>query len=399
MLTSFSVENYRAFARPQQIDVRPITLFFGWNSGGKSALIRFLPLLAESLEADASPIWLAGTVGRRATWPELVCGATKRLSLNFGLTWNLEGRERSASWEIGGDAEGTYQQINRLVANGLSGESTFDGMEPRLPRHPLNSLIPDFSVNDADKNLLLGLKADLDDFRKQVQWVSGVRARPARFVAYGGGQPSHLSPDGIESVDYLVADSLEPGDDILMQSVATFFASLGLKLHVINDAPGVWHVALNSNVSTSPLVNICDTGEGFAQVLPVLVALARAQARGPKILCLEQPELHLHTRAQKALAEHMVSAVRAGGGTKLLLETHSEVLLTSIQLALAEGHLKPEDVRVYWVESEADGTSDVTPVEFDSAGRPLTSALAVAFQEAVEIGHALLRLQSGKGGV
>ncbi|HUW80902.1 MAG TPA: ATP-binding protein, partial [Acidocella sp.] len=43
VLTGFSIENYRAFARRQDIDIRPLTLFFGWNSGGKSALVRFLP--------------------------------------------------------------------------------------------------------------------------------------------------------------------------------------------------------------------------------------------------------------------------------------------------------------------------------------------------------------------
>src|SRR5690242_17220612 len=33
VLTSFSVENYKAFSRRQKIDIRPLTLFFGWNSG------------------------------------------------------------------------------------------------------------------------------------------------------------------------------------------------------------------------------------------------------------------------------------------------------------------------------------------------------------------------------
>ncbi|MBK3434390.1 AAA family ATPase [Pseudomonas sp. CCI1.1] len=60
MLKSFSVENYRSFSRKQDIELRPLTLFFGWNSGGKSALLRFLPLVAESLRTGGSPIWLGG---------------------------------------------------------------------------------------------------------------------------------------------------------------------------------------------------------------------------------------------------------------------------------------------------------------------------------------------------
>jgi predicted ATPase len=66
MLSRFTVENYRAFARAQAIEVRPLTLFFGWNSGGKSALVRFLPLLAESVRQAGPAIWMHGEVGKSA---------------------------------------------------------------------------------------------------------------------------------------------------------------------------------------------------------------------------------------------------------------------------------------------------------------------------------------------
>lgn len=85
MLKSFSIENYRAFAKPQEVELKPITLIFGWNSGGKSALVRFLPLLSESIENQGAPIWLSGEVGRQATWDEIVCKSTERDSLKFRL--------------------------------------------------------------------------------------------------------------------------------------------------------------------------------------------------------------------------------------------------------------------------------------------------------------------------
>ncbi len=117
MLKSFSVENYRSFSRKQDIELRPLTLFFGWNSGGKSALLRFLPLVAESLRTGGSPIWLGGEVGRQATWPSLVSKATGRDALSFSLSWE-EPQELTAEWKIKGDLQGRWQEIESLVIDG-----------------------------------------------------------------------------------------------------------------------------------------------------------------------------------------------------------------------------------------------------------------------------------------
>lgn len=42
MLTEFSIGNYQAFSIPQRVPLKPITLIFGPNSAGKSALLRSL---------------------------------------------------------------------------------------------------------------------------------------------------------------------------------------------------------------------------------------------------------------------------------------------------------------------------------------------------------------------
>jgi predicted ATPase len=143
-------------------------------------------------------------------------------------------------------------------------------------------------------------------------------------------------------------------------------------------------------------INLCDTGEGYSQVLPVLLALARAAHGGPNLLCLEQPELHLHTRAQAQLAKVLVSTAKAATQPSILVETHSEVLLTSVQLAIANGDIASKDVRVYWVESGTNGTSQATAVDFDEFGRPNNSMLAVAFDEALALGQQLLAKQMAR---
>ena len=58
-LARFSVENYRAFVDRASLELRPLTLLFGYNSAGKSALLRFLPIIgASSSSGQISPLAL-----------------------------------------------------------------------------------------------------------------------------------------------------------------------------------------------------------------------------------------------------------------------------------------------------------------------------------------------------
>ena len=60
------------------------------------------------------------------------------------------------------------------------------------------------------------------------------------------------------------------------------------------------------------MVNITDVGFGVSQVLPVLVALIVDAKPGSQLVYLEQPELHLHPRAQVALAQVLADAAKRG---------------------------------------------------------------------------------------
>lgn len=71
------------------------------------------------------------------------------------------------------------------------------------------------------------------------------------------------------------------------------------------------------------LVNIADVGFGISQVLPVLVALLAVEPG--QLVYLEQPEIHLHPRAQVALAQVLADA--ANRGVRVVVETHSELFL------------------------------------------------------------------------
>lgn len=77
--------------------------------------------------------------------------------------------------------------------------------------------------------------------------------------------------------------------------------------------------------------SISDVGFGFSQVLPIIV---QAAAMDPgETLIIEQPELHLHPKAQVAFATFMTAAMKTG--IKFIIETHSEHILKGLQLQIS----------------------------------------------------------------
>jgi hypothetical protein len=394
MLNRFSIENYRAFATKQNIEIRPLTLVFGWNSSGKSALVRFLPLLVESIRQDGPAIWLNGEVGRGATWSELVSKMTRRTTLKFGLSWS-DSNSFEANWEVDGDLANKWQEARNISLRNFDTELT------QIPENLSADWWQGFpekfsSIDYSSSTLNIELHSKMKFLASNVQWISGIRAPLPRLANFNGGNPTPLKADGSNVFDHIIAAQMRSIQDPLLRAINVFFSAMGENLSFDNPFENNWRIMLRPAHAPEVRVNLCDAGEGYTQVLPVLLALARSTTDGPLQLCIEQPELHLHTRAQAELANVLVETVKSPRQPHILIETHSEVLLSSVQLAIAKGEISPEMVRVYWVESSSDGSSNTLAVDFDELGRPNDSTLVGAFKEALDIGRKLLSAQQSK---
>jgi AAA15 family ATPase/GTPase len=70
--TAITLSNYRSFASPVRLELRPITLLFGDNNSGKSALLRALPLLSDSTGPKASgPLEMESPAMRGSSFQDL----------------------------------------------------------------------------------------------------------------------------------------------------------------------------------------------------------------------------------------------------------------------------------------------------------------------------------------
>ncbi len=112
------------------------------------------------------------------------------------------------------------------------------------------------------------------------------------------------------------------------------------------------------------MVSIADVGFGVSQTLPVIVALLTA--RPGQLVYIEQPEIHLHPRAQVAIAEIFADA--ANRGVRVVVETHSELFLMGVQSLVAEGKLAPEKVKLHWFTRQENGNTKITSADLDESG-------------------------------
>ena len=99
-----------------------------------------------------------------------------------------------------------------------------------------------------------------------------------------------------------------------------------------------------------PKRNLIDVGYGVSQALPILTELLREDS--PKMFLLQQPEVHLHPRAQAALGSLFCNL--AASGKQIIVETHSDYILDRARMDIRDRKtpLKAEDVSILYFERD-----------------------------------------------
>ena len=121
---------------------------------------------------------------------------------------------------------------------------------------------------------------------------------------------------------------------------------------------------------TDTQVTLADVGYGINQILPVIIE--GIASREGAILCVEQPEIHLHPRLQANIADLMIDTIadEPGKRKQWIVETHSELLILRLQRRIREGKIKPEDVSVLYVDPNDESVegSEIIPLRVDENG-------------------------------
>ena len=164
-----------------------------------------------------------------------------------------------------------------------------------------------------------------------LRYIGPLRERPRRMYLSTGETPREVGIAG--ELGPAVLWSASEAKQFDLSKLSEWCSSMGLAFELkLVRVPGGNFRILIVDLHTGVEVNLPDVGVGTSQLLPILIQGLIAPP-GATFL-LEQPEIHLHPKAQADLADFFIEVTKRGVG--VIVETHSEHLITRLQRRIAE---------------------------------------------------------------
>lgn len=492
---AYRFKNFMAFQDTGWINNRPITLVFGRNSTGKSALIKGLRLLKQSLTDGSRPLSLlfydkegVDLGGFKTTVHQqnnsLSIGFEFKLDIPSDSWFNVEGwsfedyltlcyefsysqdhvflsqisvyaddddPDRSMIIQLSTDGhkwnrrstffdleQGEYASIwqqsqlferrgflvylgSAISESGIGGsgitvdERSDEDVDPfQAPEPPEVFLLPSDQIKDyriSDPHLKLAHvsseSATNDELVKQpapkfsdianiLQQMQNIIENYLDSLVHVG--PVRPFPERYNLIRWPFTDSfigkiilyarkddeyLDRLNDWLLNHSSLDISVNVQRLSSSTDVP-LYQLEITEKDRTESLrVSLQDVGSGISQLLPILVEAANLDLS--QLLIIEQPELHLHPKAQMTLADLFIEAVRKSK-KRFFIETHSEHLLLRFRYHIADTHLKLIQEEREFDENQ-DFRSEQFAVYFVDRDKGVSTVEQIKIKESGEFAH------------
>jgi AAA domain, putative AbiEii toxin, Type IV TA system/Protein of unknown function (DUF3696) len=404
----FRWTNFRSIADSGWVSVRPITIFIGPNSSGKSSLFAPLLLLKQTIESGdpTLPLKTTGPLANVGSFRDLVFRHRNHSVVTFDLRFKIFSmdaprlRMKSGLAHVGRitlefgsggrdsdvilqssslrDINGRIIVERRRLANGTYSVDSAEKIPAAFreaviaakPEHfffPTTRLL--YKLLDDDeregrraRKSIMRLKSlpnyfpmvgtaqsGVSHFFSHISYVGPLRKQPKRFYELSGEVPDSVGPQGEHAPEIL----FKRRDRNFVKAINEWVARFDLANVVQCDllSPGIFAVRLVGK-GVGSAVDFADTGFGLSQILPLIVQGFHGGRADTMIV--EQPEIHLNPKLQCALADFFVTLVSLEKA--VIVETHSEHVIMRIRSLIAAGSIKAEDVALYFVERDGDKT-------------------------------------------
>jgi predicted ATPase len=402
-ITRISVKGFKSLAEECSIEVRPLTILAGANSSGKSSIMQPLLMMKQTLEAtyDPGPLLLDGPNVRFTSADQFLTkfdgkttnkfsvGVELKNLISFEETFirkllsEIDVSDISYKNEYGNAILRPIMTNNDMSAAFLMARPS--GWTRTYFKNELNAAInnkkPMLIVEQNRFFLELKLIIGDDEYATHLNrsfsnailsliHLPALRGNPERNYKKTSTGPRF--PGTFEIYAASIIHNWQANRDLRLHALGADLEVLGLTWKVgaraIDDVSFEVMVGrlIHKKIDDSnDMVSIADVGFGLSQTLPVLVALLAAEPG--QLVYIEQPEIHLHPKAQMAMAQILAEA--ANRGVRVVVETHSSMLLLGVQSLVAEGKLSPDKVKLHWFKRRPeDGVTEVSSADLDKAG-------------------------------
>lgn len=368
MIRSISFENYRIFRNRQVLNLKPITIVFGKNNSGKSAVIKLPVLVRSSISCKSAEVFdtsfmerdfvkdLRGLVYNRGTKSLSIAIKAKSgstLDYSFFIDEQKPTKTKIDSWSM--ETNG----VRYAYVTGLDGGYLREDTKDPVVGLSFNGVMP----SDAESQEFF--KKNIDELNFQIDYIGAFRKSPEPYFPLSTlTECSGIG--GEKNYNHLISDS-KTQNHILCDKVSKWFEANfdGCGIFV-NDREPVYSIELKHS-QLAPH-NVVDAGVGITQSLPIVIRACRLCSE-PTLIILEEPETHLHPAAHGNLAQLLAESTMEDKNKSYLIETHSINFIMRIRRMIAEGKLSSGDVALYYVEyNEINASSNLKLVDINEDG-------------------------------
>lgn len=409
MLTKITLTNFKCFREATEFPLSRINLLTGINGRGKSTLLQSLLLMRQSLDHDlmTQVIILNGSCVRLGTFQDILNSkATKEEEII--MRYEFETYILSDSMSI-------FRKVKDILEYHID-ESTEDDMTAKIdhilysysfnirpdkdnPQHffvmektvkKSPYLYPKISDTEDDftkeRDELLAKELDLTT--KQVRdrsssfleafyrihYISADRIGPQDFYLKSSLTAfPNVGAKGENTInllnkmrDHLVNENLCLGEDahtlITQTQEWLHYIFDGAKLEIPKGTISVLEPLFNTSLSRDRF-KASNIGFGYSYILPIIVA--GLIAKNGEILMIENPEAHLHPKAQSRLIQFLAKVKILG--VQIFIESHSDHILNALRIAVLDRVISPQEASILYFPQEIG--QPVVQIEIQEDGR------------------------------
>lgn len=406
------MKNFKSWKDSGEVELAPLTGFFGTNSSGKSSLLQMLLLLKQNV----------GHLKSREIREIIFFGDTNSLVNLGGFHEVIHGHEQEEQLklEFGCKLKEPFKMpIYGMKANGQFGDVlvlidnfTFNtvihevGIDLLIDRFRYNFEACDISevewvrgflqhtdllerqhsqqisggncyggpYQGQPHHLLRSLSGAFENLFSDIYYLGPTRVDPQRRYSWNGSHPKHIRQWGNQTIVALLSarvrklKTLHKAEELPIEERVSYWLqemelAHSFSLDWVSQSSTEYEVRIQKSPESAP-VTLVDVGYGLAQFLPVLVLCYYAPEEST--LILEQPGIHLHPKVQSQLADLIIEVITERN-LQILIESHSEHLLNRLQRRIAEEKISVDKTALYFCRND-EGVSAIERLKMDEFG-------------------------------
>lgn len=322
MITRLHINKYKCL-RNENMEFRPLTVLAGTNSSGKSSVLQAILLLARNCNPR-----------NRERMYDLI---SKHQELHCDVSLTLD----SSTYHYRtGNPENSQADILRIE------KSLYFLGANRMGAEDIAKLSPEYKVGNQGEFLFGTFTRNQNKPVPIFSSEQEIEAFARDYSHICQASPSVCDMETEKNMEYVY----------YRKRKETFSCNIGLWLSYLTevslflaarpitpDLTNIFFVQDNLKKEISPF----NLGSGMSYLAKVLILCFLA--RPGDVVMIENPEIHLHPRAQSRLGEFF--AFMASRGVQLVIETHCKDILNSLHYQLYAETLKADDVIIYYKAS------------------------------------------------